>query len=401
MRVNARAGTVLCFGGLLCLACTGQGSVSTPDAVPHGSSDTDNPTDGGGSGNDAALSPPVLSAAALNSPEAVCSRASTILCEDFESDEREHWSDYGNNNFVVAADEGMAGSGLRQRYELGQVDAGYLGFFFGDHPRGADARAGERFDEVYLRWYHRFAPGWPASYPPKMARVRSHYVSCDWCFAWAEHFWITEGGVAHSDPVSQIPYPDGGSYVDSARWLGIEESALDFSRRDGEWVALEMRVRLNTPGQDDGRVTFWADDELVLDRSGLNVRGSYEGTGINVAMIDTYWNGGSPEDSLERWYDNVVVATERIGCARFSVSKEALAGQRAWSVEVARAGSTEPVWSSGEVEDASTRLEISDTTGTFAAGVPTCLTPGADYVVRARHARGSEWSAWSEWRPLF
>lgn len=389
--------TILLGVAAASLACAKQGTVSSPNESTAPSGNNQN----AGEASSEAPSAPVIAAATLSSPESLCERSTTILCEDFESDERGGWSDYADDGFVVRPDEGLRGHAIRQRYALGQVDSGYLGFFFGDHPKGADARAGEHFDEVFLRWYHRFAPDWPGEYPPKMARLRSHYVSCDWCFAWAEHFWLSESGVANSDPFSRIPSPAGAAYVDDSRWLGRVASTLDLSMRDGEWVALEMRVRLNTPGQDDGQVTFWADGEVVLDRSGLNFRGAYDETGINVAMIDTYWNGGSPAEGLDRWYDNVVIATERVGCAEFTVSKDPLAEQSAWSVEIREGEVEEPVWSTGTLEGDGSRVAISETTGTFAEDASPCIRPDGDYRVRARHARDGTWSAWSEWRPLF
>ncbi|KPJ89011.1 MAG: hypothetical protein AMS18_12855, partial [Gemmatimonas sp. SG8_17] len=124
-------------------------------------------------------------------------------------------------------------------------------------------------------------------------------------------------------------------------------------------MALEMRIKLNSPGQDDGRITFWANGQVVLDRSGLNLRGAYTGTSVNVAMIDTYWNGGAPVGGLKRWYDNVVVATEPIGCVTFSVEKSALAGQTSWQLVVARDDSNRtPVWDSGTIPGDGTSVDL-------------------------------------------
>jgi hypothetical protein len=42
--------------------------------------------------------------------------------------------------------------------------------------------------------------------------------------------------------------------------------------------------------------------------------GSYRDYGINVVSIENYWNDGAPQ-AQERYFDNVVVSTQRIGCA--------------------------------------------------------------------------------------
>ena len=355
---------------------------------------------------DQAPSPPTLATAVLKSPEPVCSRASTIVCEDFEASGQSDWSDYKDNNFNVQTDETFGGErSLRQRYDLGQVGAGWLAWFFGDHPNGG-VRGDERFEEIYFRFYHKFQAGWPESYPPKVARIRSHFIDGGWRFAWAEHLWISRSrpqGTAASDPMSRLAAPDGTEYLsdEERRWLGNKPLDLRFAERDGEWVSIEMRVKLNTPGQDDGEITYWADGEMALHREGLNVRGGYTATTINVAMLDTYWNGGAVEEGLKRWYDNVVVATEPIGCAGFSVSKTALEGQSAWQLQIAAAPDEGAlVWDSGTIEGGGTSIDVMEWTGTF-TGAKRCLYPSETYSMRARQAVGDSWSAWSDWRAMF
>ncbi|UCF19383.1 MAG: hypothetical protein JSU87_15880 [Gemmatimonadota bacterium] len=362
------------------------------------------PQEGEGPGQ--APAPPTLSNAVLRSPEPICSRPSTIVCEDFETSGASDWNDYKDNNFNVQSDDAFGGErSLRQRYDLGQVGAGWLAWFFGDHPNGG-VRGGERFEEVYFRFYHKFQPGWPDSYPPKVARIRSHFIDGGWRFAWAEHLWISRSrsrGTPASDPMSRIAAPDGTEYLDDAerRWLGNKPLDLRFAERDGEWVAIEMRVKLNTPGQDDGEITYWADGKVVLQREGLNIRGAYTATTINVAMLDTYWNGGAVEEGLKRWYDNVVVATEPIGCAGFSVSKSGLERQGAWQLQIAAAADESSlVWDSGTIQGAGDEVVVSESTGTFSGG-RRCVYPSEAPFMRARQAVGSSWSEWSDWAPMF
>jgi hypothetical protein len=346
--------------------------------------------------------PPAIVHAVFGSPESVCSNPSVILCEDFETDQQSNWSDYDDNGFVVTSNAAVSGTrSMEQEYQQGQVSAGWLAWFFGDHPLGG-TRSGEHFEEIYFRWYHKFQTGWPAQYPPKMARVRSHYVDCDWCFAWAEHFWVHADGRALSDPMSNIAAPAGTTIASSERWLGSTDIGLDFSDRGDRWVALEMRVRLNTPSENDGRLTYWADGELMLDRQNVNLRGAYDATTINVVMIDTYWNDGAPAPGLRRWYDNVVLATEPIGCAVPTIQKSTLAGQVAWEVEVALDLPDHPtVWTSPTLQGDGNEIELSAASGTFAPGRSSCVLPNAGLVVRARHQNSNGWSQWTDWADLF
>ena len=73
------------------------------------------------------------------------------------------------------------------------------------------------------------------------------------------------------------------------------------------------QVRLNEAGQADGVFRMWIDGQLEAERTGLNWVGSYDEYGINAVFVSNYWNDGSPTQQ-ERYLDNFVVSTERIGC---------------------------------------------------------------------------------------
>ncbi len=126
-----------------------------------------------------------------------------------------------------------------------------------------------------------------------------------------------------------------------------------------EWFCIEMRAKANRPGSSDGELTFWIDDELVGDYrlghpdgtwlraqfhtggcdfsactepqpfEGFNFRTEAD-VGFKAVVLDAYYERGSSSRKRERltergltvsdeqtiWYDDVVVATERIGCRR-------------------------------------------------------------------------------------
>ncbi len=126
-----------------------------------------------------------------------------------------------------------------------------------------------------------------------------------------------------------------------------------------EWFCIEMRAKANTPGEYDGELTFWIDDELVGDYrqghpdgtwlratfhtdgcdwsactepepfEGFNFRTSDE-VGFKRVILDAYYErdssarkrqaledrGLTVSDEQTIFYDDVVVATERIGCRR-------------------------------------------------------------------------------------
>lgn len=124
-----------------------------------------------------------------------------------------------------------------------------------------------------------------------------------------------------------------------------------------EWFCVEMRAKANTPGEYDGELTFWVEDALVGDYRPGNPEGTwlratfhtdgcdfsactepqpFEGfnfrteadVGFKAVILDAYYERDSSarkRDALEDrgltvsdeqtiYYDDVVVATERIGC---------------------------------------------------------------------------------------
>ncbi len=353
------------------------------------------------------VKPPDLSRARVQSPEPICLRPSTVVCEDFEKPDRSGWGDYKNAAFYVEDDVSYSGDqSMRQYYDRGQAAAGWLAWHFGDHP-DSRVRKDARFDEIYFRFYHRFQRNWPKQFPPKMARVRSRYEKGELLYAWEEQLMISArlpGGTAISIPISGLAKPAGATHQGDGklRWLEREELDLRFEQHIGEWVAIEMRVKLNTPGQNDGRITYWVNGKPALDRPSENLRGAYTATTINEAVLEAYWSGGAPRNELMRWFDNVVIATEPVGCATFTVRKNDLKEQSAWQLQVATAANESAVvWDSGNVPGVGTQIDISEQAGKFADGADRCLRPSDQYVMRAKHAVGESWSEWSEWKPMF
>lgn len=124
-----------------------------------------------------------------------------------------------------------------------------------------------------------------------------------------------------------------------------------------EWFCIEMRSKTNTVGQHDGELTFWIDDALVGDYRQGNPIGTwlraqfhtggcdffactepvpFEGfnfrteddVGFKAVILDAYYERGTASNKRQALidrgltvsdeqtvlYDDVVVATERIGC---------------------------------------------------------------------------------------
>jgi hypothetical protein len=81
----------------------------------------------------------------------------------------------------------------------------------------------------------------------------------------------------------------------------------------GQWHCVEAHVRLNDAGQANGVFEAWIDGAVDAQKTGIDWVGAYSAYGINAVFVENYWNNGAPR-AQERYFDNFVVSTQRIGC---------------------------------------------------------------------------------------
>jgi hypothetical protein len=248
-----------------------------------------------------------------------------IWCDDFEEDRLASYYEYADRDgsFVRALGTGLEGSyGLRASFSAGQVDAGFIHMAFGSTPtpyfRPVDAGTA-RYREIYWRIYLLNEEGWNGGGGNKLSRA-TVFSGRDWSQAMIAHLW-SSGDVLALDPASGTD--ESGTLVTrryndfgNLRWLGVARGRTPIfsSNRVGRWYCVEAHVRLNDPDNENGIFEFWIDGTLEARTTGLNWLGSYQEYGINALFIENYWNDGSPV-AQNRFIDNVVVSTARIGCA--------------------------------------------------------------------------------------
>lgn len=114
---------------------------------------------------------------------------------------------------------------------------------------------------------------------------------------WGDH-WYPDGTVA---PNTSIPGDFGPAFVPRP----------NLTVPLGTWHAVELMVRVNTPGQADGRIAFWVDGVLKADYPSVRLRDVVT-LGIDRVSLSFHINGTTPRENL-KWYDNVVVARSYIG----------------------------------------------------------------------------------------
>ena len=160
--------------------------------------------------------------------------------------------------------------------------------------------------------------GWVGN-PYKLSRATSIAAS-DWSQAMIAHIW--EGGAYSlgTDPVrcvddlSQVKCIGYNDFT-HMDWIGSQNGITPIfdSVHDGIWYCVEAHVKLNDPGYSNGVQEFWIDGQLDARGDNLNFVRSYTDYAINAIFFENYWNGGSTQ-LQERYFDNIVVSTQPIGC---------------------------------------------------------------------------------------
>jgi hypothetical protein len=260
-----------------------------------------------------------------------------IFCDDFESGEpmvkQGRYFEYGDNggDFVPFQGLGLGNSiGMRTIFQQGEVGAGGMKLGFGRNPQGymnKGIRNTEDFREVYYRMYMKLDPEWEGN-PAKLSRATVFTSSSDWSQAMIAHLWSDGKYHLLLDPASGVNengevITKGYNDFDNLRWLGNKSGTTPiFDGNHDDWICIEHHVKLNDPGQNNGLQEFWIDGNLEARVTNLNFVGTYSAYAINAIFFENYWNSGSIK-LQERYFDNIVVSTERIGCLDITSSTDA------------------------------------------------------------------------------
>ncbi len=254
-----------------------------------------------------------------------------LFCDDFEQNRLNQYfeRDTANGSFVRVTSVGRNGSwGLRARWTVGQVGAGNWKVAFGRTPN-AYIRAANPNDstnvyrDIYWRVYVRRQPGWTGGGGDKLSRAMS-LADPNWAQAMMAHVWSGTNPQIRDfllvDPASGTDAAGNlmtTRYNDFAnmRWFGFDTTttALFSDANAGTWYCIEARARLNDAGQSNAVFQLWVNGTLEAQRTGFNWVGSYATYGINAVFFENWWDAGSPAIQ-ERYWDNIVISTQRINC---------------------------------------------------------------------------------------
>jgi hypothetical protein len=258
---------------------------------------------------------------------------SWLWCDDFEQDRLSSYYD-NDSPALLARASGIGFNntyGMRATWTAGQVNAGSLKIAFGltpagagmTHPAGVDTTT--KFQEIYYRAYLKSQAGWVgqgSGHNSKFTRT-AVFTSSAWAEAAIAHLWSNDTGGNNNylliDPATCVT----GGTVNCTSYNGsqivylggtIGTTPIFTSPNTGNWNCIEAHVKLNTSGLSDGIQEFWVDGVLQASRTNLNFRGTYTGYGLNTVLFENYINGGASQGQ-SRYWDNLVISTQRVGCA--------------------------------------------------------------------------------------
>lgn len=257
-----------------------------------------------------------------------------LWCDDFETDKTSNYFDSsGQGGFARVSGIGYNNSyGMRASWTSGQVDAGSLKLALGLTPSGAGmpppagVDSTTKFREIYYRVYLKSQANWVgqgSGHNSKFTRAIS-FVASNWSEAMIAHLWSNDTGGNNNylliDPASCVTGSTVNcvGYNDSSHivYLGGASGTTPIftSPNAGTWNCVEAHVKLNDAGQSNGIQEFWIDGHLEASKTNLNFIGSYSTYGINAVFFENYINGGASQ-AQSRYWDNLVVSTQRIGCS--------------------------------------------------------------------------------------
>jgi len=180
-------------------------------------------------------------------------------------------------------------------------------------------------DTLYYRYYRKFEKEWewPKGYGPHDGMVfgGSWDAPTKTDLSVYVDFWQSADTVARIATAKQkIGYDGWNDWLkkrDQLAPVGGNGFSWNKSKPDkiepGKWHCVEVMVKLNAPGKEDGVVRLWVNGKLVSEHSNLPLRDeAHPDLLLNMIFLAPYFHPGSPKDQTH-WADQIVVATKYVG----------------------------------------------------------------------------------------
>ena len=250
---------------------------------------------------------------------------------DFEQENwQELWSYVHGTVDTVQEDQStifapLSGKALRIKIPEGDVNAMNMGFNFKEE-------TGSEPDEVYFRYYLRFADDWETIEGGKLPGISGTYDTAGWGGRKSDgtNGWSARGAflppVPADNPVAgRVAVGNYVYHADMEDYFGdIYEWSDDYLGyfEKNRWYSVEQYVKLNTPGEKNGIMRAWVDGKLAHEKTNMRFR-HVDSLKIEKIWMNIYHGGMTPvaQDS-HAFIDNVVVAKRYIGPMVDNINKE-------------------------------------------------------------------------------
>lgn len=225
---------------------------------------------------------------------------------------------------TVASDETLKfvpfqGKALRVKVEQGGHKGISLSFNF-------KKQIGEEPEEIYFRYYLRYADDWNPKRGGKMPGISGTYGRAGWGGRKVNgrNGWSARGSF-RGQKGGKTPI---GYYCYHADMKGIYGSVWVWKKNNlgyipnNRWTCVEEYVKMNTPatdggkGKNDGILRAWIDGKLAFEKTDVRMR-DVDTLKIEKIWVNIYHGGkwSSPTDD-HLYIDNVVIARKYIGPMR-------------------------------------------------------------------------------------
>ncbi len=256
---------------------------------------------------------------ALNTAEqALQSRPDVIFTCDFES---ENWYKlFGmptTPQRVACVDsdsdrrfEPFSGKALRIK-----VDAG--GHYGASITYAFKKQTGAEPEEIYFRYYLRFADDWDPAGGGKLPGISGTYGRAGWGGrpSNGSNGWSARGlfrkQVDGKTPIGFYSYHADmrGQYGSEWLWDIEKRGWLENNR----WYCIEQYAKMNTPGKNDGILRAWVDGQPAFEKTDIRMRNT-DTLKIDSVWLNLYLGGTWTAKSDHHLYiDNIVIARNYIG----------------------------------------------------------------------------------------
>jgi len=219
---------------------------------------------------------------------------------------------------TVSSDPGLGFKPLRGRALRIKVDKG--GHYGASISYRFREQMGEEPEEIYFRYYLRFADDWNPVGGGKLPGISGTYGRAGWGGRPSDgrNGWSARGlfkkQVDGETPVGFYCYHADmkGRYGSNWVWDTERRGYLENNR----WYCIEQYAKMNTPGKNDGILRAWVDGEPGFEKTDVRMR-DVDGLKIEAVWVNLYLGGTWTAKSEHHLYiDDVVIARDYIGPAR-------------------------------------------------------------------------------------